>query len=353
MTDKIQADIKSLKIQKRLLINQVNKTKKEYDNIYKEKELEIKNKLEKKYKDMEAKAQTEHNKIIKKLTEQQEKINKRANKRDARRNKTNPKENEKLNKIIKEQVEKLKEKKNQLKQKEKENKDLLMKLKEQENIYNELKNELKERGEKVNLKTFGICRDVIQNCIDKVCKKDMSVQCNLVQEEKLAHIEKATTIQSSNINNDHYIISYFKTIDRKNNKRINKVCYINENMDIRYRREMLAVLDTDNDIYKMIFKSKFKESICIRLYSEKQYMAIISYNFNQSKQNVFCITSYKGEEFGRIPIDIELNSEYRIEINSYNSIYSVKFNGELIGEIKMEKEIKFFTSNANFNVIYN
>ena len=181
---------------------------------------------------------------------------------------------------------------------------LLQKSNIQEEKINKLQNELNERGEKVELGVYNICRDVLNNCIDKIQKVDMSVQCNLIQEEKLAHIEKATSVQSSKIDNDYYILKYFKTIDRAQNKRVKSVCYINENMDIRYRREMLAVLDTDNDIYKMIFQSKFKGSIHIRMYSAKQHVINVNYHFSQKKQNIFEILTNRNKILHKKTFDI-------------------------------------------------
>ena len=51
--------------------------------------------------------------------------------------------------------------------------------------------------------------------------------------------------------------------------------------------------------------------------------------------------------------DIELDSEYRIEFNGYNDVYKFLFNGKLICETKLTQKIKYFTSNSNFNIIYN
>ena len=116
---------------------------------------------------------------------------------------------------------------------------------------------------------------------------------------------------------------------------------------------MLAVLDTDNDIYKMICQSKLKSSIHIRMYSEKQYVLSINYHLNQKKQNIFEILDNRNKRLHRSTFDIDLDSVYKIEINGYNSVYKVKFNGILKAEIPLPQELKYFTSNANFNVIYN
>jgi len=326
-TIEIKEEINTLQTQKTALINQTAK-------------------LQKKYNGFEAK--------MKKLTEKQEKINKRENKREARKSKVNhEKDNIKLTKKIQIQEKVIQDSENKYNILEQKYNELLLKSNTQEEQIIQLQNDLNQRGEKVDLESYNICRDVIYSCIDNICKLDMSVQCNLIEEEKFAHIEKATSTQSSKIDNDYYILKYFKTIDKAQNKRIKQVCYINENMDIRYRREMLAVLDTDNDIYKMICQSKFKGSVCIRMYSSKQYILSINYYFSQKKQNIFEIVDNRGKRLHKSTFDIELNSVYKIEINGFNSVYKIKFNDKLKAEITLEQELKYFTSNANFNVIYN
>ena len=326
-TIKITEDINALQTQKTALINQTAK-------------------LQKKYNGFEAK--------MKKLTEKQAKINKRDSKREARKSKVNhEKDNVKLTKknLIQERL--IQDGVNMYNILEQKYNELLLKSNIQEEQITQFQKDLSQRGEKVDLESYNICRDVINSCIDKMCKVDMAVQCNLFKEEKFAHIEKATSTQSSKIDNDYYILKYFKTIDKAQNKRIKQVCYISENMDIRYRREMLAVLDTDNDIYKMICQSKFKQSVHIRMYSSKQYVLSINYHFQQKRQNIFEILDNRNKSLHRSTFDIKLNSEYKIEIDGFNSVYKIKFNNMLKAEIKLPQELKYFTSTANFNIIYN
>ena len=326
-TIEITEDINALQTQKTALINQTAK-------------------LQKKYNAFEAK--------MKKAEEKQAKMNKRDNKRQARKSKVNhEKDNVKLTKKNQIQEKVIQDGVNKYNILEQKYNELLLKSNIQEEQVIQFQKDLSQRGEKVDLESYNICRDVIYSCIDKMCKVDMSVQCNLMEEEKFAHIEKATTTQSSKIDNDYYILKYFKTIDKAQNKRVKQVCYINENMDIRYRREMLAVLDTDNDIYKMICQSKFKGSVNIRMYSAKQFVLSINYYFQQKKQNIFEILDNRSKRLHRSTFDIDLDSVYKIEIDGYNSVYKIKFNGTQKAEIKLDQELKYFTSNANFNIIYN
>jgi len=325
MTDKLTTDIKQLKTQKRLLINQINKIQSEYNNKYIEQEAAIAEKLQNKYNKIEAKLLKDHETKMKSLIAKQEKDMKRTNRREARQTKKNK---VKTSKTIATQTD--------------------------SSIVKTTEISIQTEPEKkVNPKVFSLCNNILQNTIDNMFKKEISIQCNLIEEQKIEAIERTTTNQSSNINNDYYILSYFKLIDRKSTKKLNKVCYINENLDIRYKRDMLGVLDTNNDIYNITFSSKFMGPINICLYSEKEHLATLVYTFFQNKQNVFTIVSNKKKELARHTFDIPLKSVYEIKMSGNNNIYNIHFNNQHMGEINLNKEIKYFFSNANFNIIYN
>lgn len=324
--EKLVNDIKQLKTQKRLLINQINKVQTEYDNKYKEQEAIIAEKLQKKYNEMEAKMLKAHELKMKKDIAKLEKEMKRNNRREARQNKKNK---VKTSRTIATQTDAHK----------------VIKTTEM--------SVQTEPEKKIEPKVFSLCNNILQNTIDNMFKKEISIQCNLIEEQKIEAIERTTTKQSSNIDNDYYILSYFKMIDRKAAKKVKNICYINENLDIRFKRDMLGVLDTDNDIYNITFSSKFMCPINVIFYSDKEQLVTLNYSFFQNKQNVFTIVSNKRKELSRKTFDIPLKSVYTLRLSGNNNVYNVYFNDSHIGEIKLNKEFKYFISNANFNIIYN
>ena len=91
--DKIKEDIKQLKTQKRLLINQVNKVQTEYVNKYKEEEQKMQAKLEKKYNEMESIMKKRHETEMNKLKQKIEKESRRTNRREVRNQKKLKKNN--------------------------------------------------------------------------------------------------------------------------------------------------------------------------------------------------------------------------------------------------------------------
>jgi len=324
--DKIKEDIKQLKTQKRLLINQVNKVQTEYVNKYKEEEQKMQAKLEKKYNEMESMMKKRHETEMNKLKQKIEKESRRTNRREAR-NKKKVKKNNTVSVATQTDSEPIIEK-------------------------NTISTQTEEE-KKVNLKTYLMCNDILQNCIDKIYREDMAIQCNLIEEHEIEQIERTTTNQSSNINNDLYILSYFKTIDRKNTRKINQMCYINENLNIRFKRTMLGVLDTDNDIYNISFSSTFMNPINIRFYTEKEFIFSINYLYYTNKQNIFNIVGQKNKNYFKNTFDIDLKSIYTIRMVGNNNKYKIFFNDKFYYEIDLKTEIKYFVSNSNFNIIYN
>lgn len=324
--NKIKEDIKQLKIQKRLLINQVNKVQVEYENKYKEEEQKITIKLEKKYKDMEAAMKKKHETEMNKLKKKLDKEARRSNRREARHTKKIKKTNT-ISIATQTDQEPTIEKKELSTQTEKEN--------------------------KINPKSLLICNDIIQNCIDTIYRQDMSIQCNLIEEHKIEQIERTTLNQSSNINNDFYILSYFKTIDRKNAKKVNQICYINENLNIRFKRTMLGVLDTDNDVYNINFSSSFMNPISIRFYTENTFLFVIDYLYYPKSQNWFHITGPNNKLYYKTTYDLNLKENYKIMMIGNNNKYKIYFNEQFMYEVDLKKEIKYFMSNSNFNIIYN
>jgi hypothetical protein len=326
--DKLNDDIQGLKKQKRLLINQINKTQKEYEEKIKEEEQKMKLEIEKKYKQMNEEFEKKHQIEIKLLQDKIKKEEKKVNRR-------------------------------QLRQAKKEKKKIMI-TKSNQTISRDfteisIQTEIEEKKPEINPASFSICNDILNKCIDNIFKEDMSIQCNLMEAHKIEQIERTLIKQRSNIDNEYYIIQYFKTIDRKNTTKIKSVAYINEGVDVRHKRTMLAVFDTDDDIYNAIFKGHFVGNINIKFYSKELPLFEFSFKFDIKGKHSYSLTYLKGK-FKALKsgfIGKKLNDEYIFKFSTYNGELKVFFDNILIITMPFQDKIKYFISNSNFNITYN
>lgn len=322
--EKLNNDIELLKQQRKILINKINKEQSDYNISHQKLEEML---LEKKLILNDKLTKMENDFMIK-FNEKKTKLNKTLDKRNNRKNKLNKKKNK--NNIGTQTIT--------------------------TKTYNsiEIQTEVFEEPKKeIDYTSYNHCSSIINNIFDNMFKQEMSIQCNLIEEHKIEAIKKTLNIPNSTIKNDFYILDYFKKIDPKKNKKQNKVSYINENLDIRFKRNMLGVLDTNNDIYNIQFSSVFTSNILINIYSENEYLFEIFYTFHPTKDNIFGIFSKKLGINVRKSINFPLKSKYNITLTNKNNDYKLFFNDKLIVPFSLKQYIKFFTSSANFNIIYN
>ncbi len=299
-----QDKLNSIKQQTKLEINKLNKLVNDYKN--KEKNL-----------DTEYKKREEN--LNKNFQEKQTKLNAKLNKREARKIK---KIKKKITKTLSTQTDTTK---------------VEMKSIQTEQYLNPV------------LQDFTIVKQSIQNTIDKFLTpntSEISTQCNLTK-------DKIVKKSSNNFDIDFYLLSYFRKIDR-DNRSIKSVVHIDENTEVKYRRNMLGALDTNEDIYKMLFTEQYCGDISIRFYSSQEELFSIKYLHKHKMSNQLLIRSkkYKKINGNNNKINMKFREFYKIELEGSNGKYMIKFNGKDILEINIDKEIKFFCSNSNFKMIY-
>jgi hypothetical protein len=179
-----------------------------------------------------------------------------------------------------------------------------------------------------------------------------SVQCNIINNEN--ENKNKNKKKTSKINIDHYLISFFKKIER-HNKDIKKVCYINSNNETEFKRFMLGVLDTNDDIYNIKFRGNFMGDINFKFYSHNKELFQINYDYKhpQSKDNLFSIYSKidKNMLFKK-RFKYNLKEQYEIKLEGCNHKYSIFFNNKKLKDIELQEDIMFFTSNSNFKIIF-
>lgn len=177
-------------------------------------------------------------------------------------------------------------------------------------------------------------------------ENNKSIQCKI--------IEKKITEKSNKINIDHYFIDFFKKIDR-NNKDLKKVCYINLGLETEFKRFMLGIFDTKDDIYSIKFKGTFMGDINIKVYTSNKELFQISYDYRhpQYKDNLFSVISKidKNMLFKK-RFKYELKQPYEIKLEGYNNNYDIYFNNKKLTTIKLNDDVMFFISNSNFKIIY-
>jgi len=199
---------------------------------------------------------------------------------------------------------------------------------------------------------FTIIKQTIQNTIDKFLTPNitnMSTQCDLTEDKT---VQKQVVQKSNNFDIDFYLLNFFRRI-HKDNKPIKQILHIDENVEVKYRRDMLGALDTNQDIHKMSFIAQFSGDISIKFYSAQEELFFIQYLHRHKQSNQFIVRSRKYKINGNNKkINMNFREFYKIELEGSNGKYMVKFNGKDILEISIDEEIKFFYSNSNFKMIY-
>jgi len=147
-------------------------------------------------------------------------------------------------------------------------------------------------------------------------------------------------------------LKYFTSLNR-DNKKIKNITYIGENRDTRINEYNLALLDTNENIDKILITGQFAGDIRLKFYSEGDEEFFITYRHHHKKSNLLGINSIKYKAIlSRHKINMSLKHYYKIEIEGSNNKYIVKFNGKKVDEIKVSK-IKFIATNIQLNVLYN
>lgn len=173
-----------------------------------------------------------------------------------------------------------------------------------------------------------------------------SIQCKI--------IEKKIIKETNKLNMDSYLIGFLKRLDR-NNKDLKKVCYISSDIETNFKRFMLGVFDTKDDIYSITFKGNFMGDINIKFYTSNKELFQISYDYRhpQHKDNLFSIISKIDRNMlFKKRFKYDLKQQYEIKIEGNNSNYNIYFNNKKLTNIKIPNDIMFFTSNSNFKIIY-
>ena len=313
--EEISQDIQNLKQQKKILIHNINKLQ---NNVKTEEEL-INKKLDEKYKKLEEE-------YIKKFKIKQQKLEQELfikEKRNKRKQKRTIKIKKTKNKTFSTQTENIN-------------------IKEVSIQTETIKN--------INPITYSFCKDILNNCIKNLLKKDMSIQCNLSNNK-----EKSLNLIKNKETDDLYMkykISHFKNLSI--NSKINKIINLNENTLTNLKMHMLGLFNSQNEIYNITITNKFLSSMNIRFYNEYTNIFTISYNFITHRHNTFCI---KGTNDNPIRISqnhkLKLKSNFIIKLVKTSEGYNILFNKNITENISISEPIKYINcSETELNIIY-
>ena len=305
--------LNSIKQQTKLEINKLNKLV----NDYKIKE-----------KDLDTEYKKKEENLNKNLQEKQKKLNAKLNKRDAR----------KIKKIKKKTTKTLST--------------------QTDTIKVEMKSmNIQTESLKPVSQDFTIIKETIQTSIDKFLTpniSEMSTQCNFVEQQTGP---KQIIVQKSvNEDFDFYLLNFFRRME-KENKGVKYVKHIDINTETKCRRDMLCAIDTNENIYKMSFTAQYSGDIRLRLYSGQEELLLINYTHKHKASNHFRVHSrkYRKQLTGILKkVNMNFREFYKIELEGKgDNKFMIKFNGKDIVEVQLDQQIKFFTSNSNFKMIYN
>ena len=105
------------------------------------------------------------------------------------------------------------------------------------------------------------CRKVVEELVNKSLMRDQGVQCNFIADQDPN--EKNITVRNSKMNDELYLMKHFKNPKYQ----MSRVAYINEDYVMRFRREMLGVLDMDEDFKYINIDGKLMHSLMLTIYS--------------------------------------------------------------------------------------
>lgn len=118
--------------------------------------------------------------------------------------------------------------------------------------------------------TYYQCRKIAEDLVHKSLSREQGIQCNFINDQDPD--EKNILVRNSKMNDEFYLMKHFKNPKYKTTK----VAYINENYVMRFRREMLGVLDMDEDFRYINIDGKLMQSLMFTFYSADA----ILFNFN-------------------------------------------------------------------------
>lgn len=119
--------------------------------------------------------------------------------------------------------------------------------------------------------TYYDCRKVVEDLVQKSLMREQCIQCNFIEDQDPN--EKNIMVRNSKMNDEYYLIKYF----RNPKYNTSRVAYINENYDLRFRREMLGVLDMNDDFQYINIDGKLMHSIILTFYNLETKLFDFSY----------------------------------------------------------------------------
>ena len=188
--------------------------------------------------------------------------------------------------------------------------------------------------------TYYQCRKIVEDLVQKSLIKEQGIQCNFIEDQDPD--EKNIMIRNSKMNDEFYLMKHYK--NPKYN--ISRVAYINENYDMRFRREMLGVLDMDEDFRYINISGKLMHSLLFTFYSANRKLFDFNYkvvpNVYRNKKLVakrdFLTISGDRKMFKKINKElIPLQDEYNLRI-TYEKQTRTKEYFRIINKLDISSE---------------
>ena len=168
--------------------------------------------------------------------------------------------------------------------------------------------------------TYFQCRKVVEDLVKESLKCEQGIQCNFIADQDPD--EKNIMVRNSKLNDEYYMMKYFKHKVYKNTR----VAYINENYDMRFRREMLGVLDMDDDFNYINIKGKLMHSLMFTFYNAERKLFNINYKINKDKSKDHLSISNDRKAIKAVKKRlINLQEEYTLSITYEKQTRSKKY----------------------------
>ena len=311
MADKLNDDIQSLKKQKRLLINQINKTQVDYEAKQKEEELKMKAILEEKYKKMEEEMKNEYDAKLNDLKEKLAKEEKKSNRRNLR-------EKKKIMKIVKPKT-------------------------------------VSRMTQTPSVATVEIALQT--DVEEKTTTQEMSTQCDMMvrTRDTLDIVEEITESVTSELDTEFYVIQYIKAIDtRKNRPTLSKAYYLSSNTEtLHYPSSVCIFNSTPNTV---TISGTFRSDLYFAFFTGKQGFVRILYTHARKKSNTLAIMNDSGSGKSVVcntKIDKNTLEDYKVTMSIRNGTIEIYFDNVLQGSFESDQTPTFFISSSNTTISCN
>jgi hypothetical protein len=306
--DKIKKDIKELKVQKRLMINNFNKEQKELKKKMtelKQKHKKMEQELKSKYKDLEKKLKNKHG-------------------------------NGYFDAIL-----------------EFQNKEIsITEVQTETHKTNEI--EIQTESYETKLLNDYICKDILTGIINKIGKPQIGIQCNLIEEIYNEQLEHSLKVKLNNLDTRIYIMDFFA---KKHKIKLNQLFYLKKTLMVKKPRNTMFCFDTDTDINEIQMRNRLIHNIEFIFLSETERLFTLNIDYNKTKDNIFHIHSNLFNINEQSSLKSNLKNYYKFILKkkkSTHNIYEIYLNDVLLYKINLKKyNINFiYSKNAMYKLSY-